>query len=296
MPEALTPNVAIIGCGIMGNAIATRLLECGLAVFVFDTDGAKIEALVQKGANSATSARDAFSKAPYAITSLNAPSIVRQAVFGAQGLAEAADSSKLIIDMSSIDPEATVALASELLARTGARWVDAPLSGGAPAALAGRLTVMAGGAAEDVQSARAVMDHLCAQYTHMGPSGAGQTTKLINQLLCAFAFQAVAEAVRLAELGGVAAHAIPQALAGGRADGRILQEYMAKFASRDYTPTGRIDNMLKDLEGIAAFTARERAFLPVTAHITQLHRQMVEAGLGAEDSAAMMKMFTGFKQ
>ena len=98
------------------------------------------------------------------------------------------------------------------------------------------------------------MRHLCANFTHMGPPGAGQTTKLINQVLCALHFMAVAEATQLALDAGVDATKIPQALGGGRADSAILQEFMVKFANRDYAPTGRIDNMVKDLRchGVAA--------------------------------------------
>ncbi|MGO7564971.1 NAD(P)-binding domain-containing protein, partial [Rhizobium johnstonii] len=97
---------------------------------------------------------------------------------------------------------------------TGMAWVDCPLSGGVPGALSGRLTIMAGGSAEDFERARVVIRHLAANYTLMGESGAGQTTKLINHLFCAVLFQAVAEAVKLAEAGGVDPAAIPTALAG----------------------------------------------------------------------------------
>ncbi|MDR3372145.1 MAG: NAD(P)-dependent oxidoreductase [Ancalomicrobiaceae bacterium] len=290
------PSVGVVGAGIMGTAIATRLLERGLPVYVYDLDAAKVAGLAAKGAIVATSAADSTAAADFVILSLNSAAIVRAAVFGANGVAEAASPGKLLIDMSSIDPKATVELAEKLRAETGMGWVDAPLSGGAPAAAKGTLTVMAGGSAENVTRAREVMDHLCANYTHMGPSGAGQTTKLINQLLCAFAFQAVAEAVKLAEAGGVDATRIPAALAGGRADGRILQEFMPKFARRDYTPTGRIDNMLKDLEAVQAFAAVGRTPLPVTGLITELHRLMVAAGIGGEDTAAMMMQFDGFKR
>jgi 2-hydroxy-3-oxopropionate reductase len=289
------PSVAVIGIGIMGTAISTRLLERGLTVRVFDLDPMKVAAQVAKGAIAAPTATEAAASSDFVITSLNSAAIVRAAVFGPAGIAAGASEGKLLIDMSSIDPKATVELAEKLRAETGMGWVDAPLSGGAPAALKGTLTVMAGGSEADVTLARKVMDHLCANYTHMGPSGAGQTTKLINQLLCAFAFQAVAEAVRLAEAGGVDATRIPAALAGGRADGRILQEFMGKFARRDFSPTGRIDNMLKDLEAVQAFATTARAPLPATGLITELHRMMVAAGIGPEDTAAMMKQFNGFK-
>lgn len=294
-PSAAKPGVAVIGIGIMGTAIATRLLAAGHRVHVYDLDPAKLAAMAAKGAVPAASAAAAAGAAPFTITSLNSAAIVRAAVFGPGGVAEAAEPGKMLIDMSSIDPAATRQLAEELKSSTGMAWVDAPLSGGAPRALEGRLTVMAGGSEADVARARAVMDGLCANYTHMGPTGAGQTTKLVNQVLCALGFQAVAEAVRLAEAGGVDAGRIAAALAGGRADSRILQEFGPKLAARDMTPTGRIDNMLKDLEAVQAFAAAARLPLPLTGAVTELHRQLVAAGLGPADTAAMMAQFSGFR-
>lgn len=287
-------NVSVVGNGIMGTAIASRLIEAGHRVTVFDIDEAKKRNLMEKGAVGAASAAEAAAVSQYTITSLNTASIVRSAVFGTGGVAESAKPKKMLIDMSSIDPVATKEMAQELESATGMRWVDAPLSGGAPKALIGQLTVMAGGAKEHVEEARLVMDSLCANYTHMGPSGAGQTTKMVNQVLCALGFQAVAEAVRLAEAGGVDATRISSALAGGRADSNILQEFGPKMANRDYTPTGRIDNMLKDLEAVQSFALSQRLPLPMTGAVTELHRLFVAAGIGPEDSAAMMKYFEGF--
>jgi 2-hydroxy-3-oxopropionate reductase len=146
-----------------------------------------------------------------------------------------------------------------------------------------------------VTRARAVMDDLCANYTHMGPSGAGQMTKLVNQILVAIVSQAVAEAVRFAEAGGVDASKIAAALAGGRADSRILQEFGPKMAARDYAPTGRIDNMLKDLEAVQSVAIQHRLPLPLTAAISELHRTFVAAGLGPEHTAAAMKQFDGYR-
>ena len=291
---AQLPSVAVVGVGIMGSAIAGRLLEVGHSLTLFDLDRTKMEPLIHLGARAADSPADATRSSEYVITSLNTASIVRSAVFGPEGVAAGGDAAKMLIDMSSIDPVATREMAAELRSVVGMAWVDAPLSGGAPKAKIGKLTVMAGGTAEDVSRARAVMDSLCANYSHMGPSGAGQTTKLVNQVLCAIGFQAVAEAVRLAEAGGVDATRIPAALAGGRADSSILQEFGAKMAVRDYRPTGRIDNMLKDLEAVQSFAAGQRVPLPLTGAVTELHRLFVAAGIGSEDSAAMMKYFEGF--
>lgn len=288
-------DVAVVGVGIMGSSISGRLLDVGHKVTVFDLDPVKVDAMVKKGAHKAASPAEAAAAADFVITSLNSAAIVRSAVFGPGGVAEKAGRDKMLIDMSSIDPVATKAMAAELLEKTGMPWVDAPLSGGAPKAALGKLTVMAGGAAEHVEKARLVMDSLCANYTHMGPSGAGQTTKLVNQLLVAAGFQAVAEAVRLAEAGGVDAARLPAALAGGRADSNLLQEYGRKMAARDLTPTGSISNMLKDLESVQAFAASARLPLFLASTLTELHRLYITAGVGPEDSVAMMKLFNGFR-
>jgi len=286
-------KVAVIGAGIMGSAIATRLLATGLIVTVFDLDAAKVAALVDKGAKAAASIAEAVQASDFVILSLNHADIVRKAVFGEKGVASAASADKLLIDMSSIDPKDTADMSARLAAETGMKWVDCPLSGGAPGALNGRLTIMAGGEEADFERARAVMQHLAANYNLMGPSGAGQTVKLINQLFCAVAFQAVAEAVKLAEAGGVEAARIPAALKGGRADNAIMQEFMGKFAARDYTPTGRIDNMLKDLDSLQAFAQKTRTPLPMTGQVVEIHRLLCAMGLGSKDSAEMMRLLDG---
>jgi 2-hydroxy-3-oxopropionate reductase len=141
-----------------------------------------------------------------------------------------------------------------------------------------------------VERARAVLAKLSDHMTHFGPVGAGQTVKLVNQILCAAGFLAVAEATRFAEQLGVDATRIPAALAGGRADSRILQEFMAKMARRDFSPTGRIDNMLKDLETVQSTALPLRLAMPVTALLAELHRTLVAAGLGAADSAAYVRL------
>lgn len=281
-------KVAVIGIGVMGSAIATRLLDVGAELHLFDAMAEKAGPFVERGAIFASSAREAVAAADFVITSLNTAAIVEAVVFGPEGVAAAADGDKLLVDMSSIDAGRSAEMAARLLADTGMGWVDAPLSGGAPAALAGTLTLMVGGEDAHVERAEPLLELLSRNYTHLGPPGAGQTVKSINQILCASYFIAVAEAVRFAEDHGVDATLIPAALAGGRADSRILQEFMAKMAKRDFTQTGRIDNMLKDLETVEQAS---RTRLPVTGLVTELHRKLVSAGLGAADSAEYVKIF-----
>jgi len=284
-------EVAVIGAGVMGSSIAGRLLDCGVSPRVYDTNADKCAALAGRGAQMALDAASAARGADAVIVSLNTAAIVEIAVFGAAGVAEGLSSEAPLIDMSSIDASRTAEFAQRLKTLSGADWIDAPLSGGAPAVAQGRLTLMIGGDEVAFERARPVLNLLSANYTRFGRAGSGQTVKMINQILCAANFMAVAEAVQLAEAFGVDAAAIPAALAGGRADSRILQEFMGKMARRDFTPTGRIDNMLKDLETAQAAAHARRVPLPITSLITDLHRMLVAGGLGAADSAEYMKLF-----
>jgi len=288
-------KIALIGAGAMGGAIGTRLIESGNQLTVFDLDAEKVAALTSLGAQSASTAAEAASISDVVILSLNSPKIVRIAVFGKDGVAAGAKPGTLIIDMSSIDPEATKELAADA-AEKDLRWVDSPLSGGAPKALVGQLTLMAGGSEKDVADAHRVLRHVASNYTHMGPCGAGQTTKLINQVLCGLNFLAVAEATQLALDAGVDAAKIPQALRGGRADSAILQEYMPRYVARDYRRTGRIDNMVKDLNGAQDLARRTNTAMPLTAVCAEVHRMLTAAGLGGEDQAALMEFFSGAKR
>ncbi len=291
----MTDKIALIGAGAMGGAIGARLVATGTRLAVFDLDPAKLAPLVAAGATAAPSAADAAKGARAVILSLNAPHIVRAAVFGPDGVAQGAAPGTLIIDMSSIDPAATKALAADAAAM-GLAWVDSPLSGGIPKAATGELTLMQGGASEDVAAAKAILAKVASNQTHMGPAGAGQTTKLINQVLCGLGFLAVAEATALAEAAGVDVEKIPQALRGGRADSAILQEYMPRFATRDYRRTGRIDNMVKDLNGAADLARLTHTPMPLTALCAEIHRMLTSAGLGGEDQAALMEFFAFSKK
>ena len=284
-------KVSLIGIGVMGSAIGHRLLDVKADLTVFNRSVDKTRPLAERGATVAASAGEAAANTDFVVLCLNTADIVEAAVFGAGGVAESATQETLLVDMSSIDAGRTVDMAERLLQQTGTGWVDAPLSGGAPAVNEGRLTLMLGGSTADIERAEPLLRELSNNYTAMGGSGAGQTVKLINQVLCAAGFMAVAEAVRFAEAHDVDASRIPAALAGGRADSAILQEFMAKMAARDYTPTGRIGNMLKDLETIQSAALEKRVPMPVSSVITDLHRMLVAGGYEAADIAEYMRLF-----
>lgn len=288
----MSQKAALIGAGAMGGAIGARLLDMGHVLHVFDLDKACVDALVEKGAIACANGADAGAKSDFIITSLNSARIVELAVFGDNGAAKNAKPGTVIIDMSSIDPESTKRLAARAV-ECGLCWVDSPLSGGAPKALIGQLTLMAGGEAAHVEKAYALLKDVCGNYTHMGPSGSGQATKLINQVLCGLGFLAVAEATKLAIEAGVDAHKIPQALKGGRADSALLQEYMPRYAAKDYRRTGRIDNMVKDLNMVQDLARLTNTAMPLTAVSAEVHRMMTAAGFGGEDQATLMEYFDG---
>jgi len=288
----MTGHIGLIGAGAMGGAIGSRLATTGTALRVFDLDAEKVRVLTDKGAVASASAAEVARGARAVILSLNAPHIVRAAVFGPNGAADGAAPGLLIIDMSSIDPAATRTLAAEAAER-GLRWVDSPLSGGAPKAEIGQLTLMQGGAEADVREAQDILSQVASNQTHMGDVGTGQTTKIVNQVLCGLGFIAVAEATALAEAAGVNVARIPEALKGGRADSALLQEYMPRFAARDYRRTGRIDNMVKDLDSARDLARQTETTMPLTALAAEIHRLMTAAGFGGEDQAALMEFFSG---
>ena len=284
-------KIGLVGAGVMGSAIGARLLDEGCALTFFDLAESAGQELLDKGATRVSSPAKAAADASFVITSLNSAAIVERAVFGDGGVAEGGSAGSLLIDMSSIDPAHTAAMAARLCETCDMGWVDAPLSGGAPAARAGKLTLMVGGSEAHVAQAEPLLALLSARRTHLGDAGAGQTVKLVNQVLCAANFLSVAEAVRFAEANGIDASRIPAALEGGRADSRILQEFAGKMARRDYSPTGRIDNMLKDLETVQSAALARRTPMPLTGLVTELHRMLVAGGLGAADSAEYMELF-----
>jgi 2-hydroxy-3-oxopropionate reductase len=286
-------KIGIVGLGVMGGGICQRLLGCKIPVTGLDASPARMALFSDKGVVPASTPAEVAESSDFVILSLNHSDIVEEVVFGSGGIVDTAAEGKMIIDMSSIDPARTRQMADRLRQQTSMAWVDAPLSGGVPAVAEGKLAVFGGGSPEDFEKSHQVMDHLASNYTHMGPQGAGQTTKLINQVFCACNFAVVAEATWLALKGGVAAERIPAALAGGRADSRILQEYMAKIATRDLAPTGRLDNMLKDLRMVQSFADEAGAAMPITGLVTEMHRQLCANGWGETDNAAILIFFEG---
>lgn len=287
------PKVGCIGAGVLGGAIMRRLASRGFSPAVWNRDRAKLVPIVQGGAVEATTPAELTRSSTFVITCLSDGAAIEQVVFGTDGVAAGGSPDKILIDMSTCASAHTRAMAVRLAQTCGMRWLDAPISGGAPAALEGRMAVMIGGEQDAFERARPIWDALAGRATLMGPSGAGQATKMINQVLVANGVAVLAEACALAEHAGIDAAKIPQALAGGRADSKQLQEMFPKMVASEFSITGRAALMLKDLELIHDLARSVHAPIPLTAHVTELFRKQVADGLGDHDNTELVNAFRG---
>jgi 2-hydroxy-3-oxopropionate reductase len=292
-PLLSTTSVAVIGLGVIGHAIATRL-QAGLGhLAVSDLRREAADDLVTNGAAFYDTAAEAAEESNVVVLSLNTAAIVEQVVFGDDGVLtgwRGRNTRGLIIDMSSIAPDRTREFATRVAAQ-GLGWVDAPLSGGAPGALAGRLTLMVGGDEGSVTRARSILDHLATRTTHVGPRGAGQFVKLINQVLVGIGFSALAEVATMTRAAGLDPSLVLSSLTGGRADSALFQEFFVKFASADLTPTGSIANMVKDLSTAAAAAHSEDLTLPLTQLVLAQNEELVAQGHGLGDNVNLMRLY-----
>lgn len=286
------PAIALIGVGLMGLPMALRLLEQGFQVTVRDLVGGRIAPALEAGASAAASPAEAARDADLVLLCVTGAKAVDEAVFGADGVATVASPGKLLIDHSTTDTQATREMAARLEAGTGMGWVDAPMSGGPPAAKAGELTIMAGGEAAHLARAGPALAALGGRVTHMGRVGAGQVAKMINQILVLDGFCLIAEALKLAENAGIDAARIPECLAGGYADSAVLRHHYAKMLARDYEPpSGYAKVALKDLDMVHDLAQATGTPTPMTDQAASLYRKLVANGHGELDVVAVLKLY-----
>ena len=288
------PRLGYIGLGLMGAPMTRRLLEAGYTVAVWNRSADKAKPLVAKGAAAATSPRAVAEKADIVMMCLTAAPAVREVVFGTDGLAEAKGAGKRLVDFSSMRPDLTREWAAELRRKNGMGWVDAPVSGGVPGAENGTLAIMGGGEQADFDAVKDVVAHLSARFTLMGPSGAGQTTKLVNQIVVSATIMTLAEAFAFAERAGIDPARIPEALKGGWADSLPMQIFGPRFAKKQLEPKlGDLAIMVKDLDTVADVARAVGAPLPMSGTGLQLMRLMMARGHGEDCLTAVCKLFEG---
>jgi 3-hydroxyisobutyrate dehydrogenase len=300
MPEAVPGEtvgalrIGFIGTGLIGTPMVARMLECGVAVTVWNRTASKTHALVEGGAIRASSMRELASCCDIVCLCLTNTDAVEQVVFGPDGIAAVMRRSQLLIDLSSIAPDATAQMAERLARETGACWIDAPVSGGLPAARAGTLIVFAGGEAADIARAAPVFDALSKHVTHMGGHGAGQLAKSCNQLIVGCNLMVIAEMLTFARVAGIDAARMPGALAGGFADSLPLQIFGTRMAQRIDTPRiGALATFQKDVDQVVRLAAAYGVDVPMTSCASQLYRDAVaHRAVGADaDVSRVIRMF-----
>lgn len=285
------PSLAFAGIGLMGLPMTRRLLEAGFPLTVWNRSAAKCAPLVERGARLAARPAD-LCEAEIVMLCLADTAAVREVVFGTGGIVDGARAGQLLVDFSSAEPAATRAMAAELEARTGMRWVDAPVSGGTPGAEAGTLAIMGGGREEDIERIRPVLAHLGRRLTHMGDVGAGQVTKVCNQMIVACNALVIAEVVALAEKAGVDAGLIATALAGGFADSKPLQILAPQMAESRFEPIKwHVRTLLKDLDTAVALSREQGSATPMSGLAAQLMRLHGSQGHLEHDPATLVLQY-----
>jgi 3-hydroxyisobutyrate dehydrogenase-like beta-hydroxyacid dehydrogenase len=278
-------KLGYVGLGLMGAPMTRRLLAAGYEVAIWNRSSAKAAALVDAGAKRTTSPRDVLTSASIVFMCVTDAAAVEDVIFGPAGFSAVPGAGKLVVDFSSIHPDAARSIAARLRAANGMSWIDAPLSGGTKGAEEGTLAVMAGGDAADIERVRPYVLAMARRLTHMGPIGAGQTTKLCNQVIVGCAMAVLAEATRLAVNAGIDAARLPEALAGGFADSIPLQLFVPRMVQGIHSPPlGHIATMLKDLDTIADVAHATSTPVPMASLAGQLFR-LASASRGADADA-----------
>ncbi|SHL43283.1 2-hydroxy-3-oxopropionate reductase [Pseudonocardia thermophila] len=280
-------TVAFIGLGIMGAPMAGHLLAAGHDVIGYNRSPAKVETHVARGGRAASSAADAVRAADVVITMVPDSPDVEDLALGEDGIYANAKPGTLHIDCSTIRPDVARRIA-EAGAERGVRVVDAPVSGGEAGAIEGTLSIMVGGADDDVAAARPYLEAMGSTVVHVGPPGAGQTVKAANQLIVAGNIQLLAEALVFLEAHGVDTEAATRVLGGGLAGSAVLDRKAAGMRARTFAPGFRIDLHHKDL-GIVTAAAREAGVaIPLGAHVAQLVGSLRAQGYGGLDHSALL--------
>ena len=282
-------KLGFIGIGLMGQPLTLRLLNAGFSVQVWNRSKEKLHTVVNAGAIAANSIADLVSASDVILLCVSDSAAVESVV--REHIANCNLSHKLIIDLSSIRPDTTKALAA-LVQEHGGNWVDAPVSGGVAGAEQGTLAIMAGGRAEDIETARIVLAPLYQQLTHMGEVGAGQVTKICNQMIVSCNVLVIAEMIALAQQAGVNAEQIPVALKGGFADSKPLQIVAPEMATQNFEPVKwRVKTLLKDLTMANDLAAELNSAIPMSGLAQQLMRLHGSHGYLEQDPSTLIKLF-----
>ncbi|MCP1439843.1 2-hydroxy-3-oxopropionate reductase [Erwinia persicina] len=279
-------KIGFIGLGIMGKPMSKNLIKAGYSLVVRDHNAESVAELVALGATSGDSAKAVAEQSDVIITMLPNSPHVKEVLLGEGGVIEGAKAGTIVIDMSSIAPLASREI-HEALAKKSVALLDAPVSGGEPKAIDGTLSVMVGGDKELFDKCYDIMKAMAGSVVHTGEIGAGNVTKLANQVIVALNIAAMAEALTLATKAGVNPDLVYQAIRGGLAGSTVLDAKAPMVMNRNFKPGFRIDLHIKDLANALDTSHGVGAQLPLTAAVMEMMQALKADGLGTADHSAL---------
>ena len=281
-------SVGFVGLGIMGRGMAANLLRHGFDVTVWNRTPGRVAPLAEAGAAVAGSAAAVAESNTIIIVCVSDTPDVEEVILGPQGVIHSIRPGSLVIDCSTISPNATREIAARLREK-GAHMLDAPVSGGSEGAAKGTLSIMVGGDAAQVARAMPFLEAMGKTITHVGDQGSGQMAKLVNQILVVVTMQAVGEALLLAQAGGLDLEQTLAAVGGGAAGSWMLNNRGPQVIRRDWQPGFTIDLQQKDLRLVLETADQLGIPLPTTAQVFQYYRALQQLGLGGEGNHALVK-------
>ncbi|MCS6827629.1 MAG: NAD(P)-binding domain-containing protein [Caldilinea sp.] len=284
----MAERIGFIGLGIMGRGMADNLLRAGFPLTVWNRTTARMQELVARGAHAGASPADVAERSDIVVICVSDTPDVQEVILGERGVIHGARPGSLVIDCSTISPKATREIADKLAER-GIFMLDAPVSGGSEGAAKGTLSIMVGGEAEQFARALPVFQAMGKTITHVGGHGAGQTVKLVNQVLVVGNCIAMCEALMFAQAGGVDLRKTYDAISQGAAGSWMFTHRAPQIMARDWRPGFTIDLQQKDLRLV--LEAADELGVPVliTSLVFQLYRTLQARGLGSEGNHALIK-------
>lgn len=281
------PQIGFIGLGIMGRPMSRNLMKAGYSLVVYDVVGPAVDEIVAAGAGRGSSSSDVASRAGTVITMLPDGPEVEQAILGEGGVLAGARPGAIVVDMSSISPLVSQKVAAACAGK-GVEFIDAPVSGGEPKAIDGTLAIMAGGKQDIFDKVKPALEKLGSSVTLTGPVGAGNVTKLANQIMVACNIAAMGEALVLATKAGLDPEVVFNAVKGGLAGSTVLNAKAPMVISRNFKPGFRIRLHQKDLRNALLAAESMKTPLPLTSLVQQILMTLMNQGKGDLDHSAIV--------
>lgn len=282
--------IGFIGLGIMGKPMAMNLLKAGFTLTVYNRTAAKCRPLVDAGAASVSSPRDAAECSDVVVTVVSDTPDVEEVLFGDEGIWYGLKEGQILIDMSSISPAATQRFATRLRDKK-VEMLDAPVTGGEKGAIEGTLAIMVGGKRETFDRCSPIFQAMGKTIVYAGQSGSGQKTKLVNQILCAQHIVALADGLRFARLSGLDMEATLKVVSGGAAGSWMLSNLAPRILQNDFAPGFMIKLQQKDLRLVREALQEMRATYPATELAYSLFTEAVANGLGELGTQGFINLF-----